>query len=87
LFTALAGLSIILAAVYTLTMIQKVFFGNTNELTEKARDLYANERVALAVVVLLIVAFGVYPQPLLNLTNGFVDGFLKEINVAYLYQK
>jgi NADH-quinone oxidoreductase subunit M len=87
LFTALAGLSIILAAVYTLTMIQKVFFGNTNDLTERSRDLFGNERLALAIVVLLIVVFGVYPQPLLNLTNGFVDGFLKEINIAYLYQK
>lgn len=86
-FTALAGLSIILAAAYTLTMIQKVFYGNTNELTQRASDLFGNERLALAIVVLLIVVFGVYPQPLLNLTNGFVDGFLKEINVAYLYQK
>jgi NADH-quinone oxidoreductase subunit M len=86
-FTALAGLSIILAAVYTLTMIQKIFYGETNALTERSRDLFGNERLALAIVVLLIVAFGVYPQPLLNLTNGFVDGFLKEINVAYLYQK
>lgn len=87
LFTALAGLSIILAAVYTLTMIQKVFYGNTNSLTERSRDLFGNERLALAIVVLLIVVFGVYPQPLLNLTNGFVDGLLKDINVTYLYQK
>lgn len=87
LFTALAGLSIILAAVYTLTMIQKVFYGNTNSLTERSRDLFSNERLALAIVVLLIVVFGVYPQPLLNLTNGFVDGLLKDINVTYLYQK
>ena len=34
-FTALAALSIILAAVYTLNMIQKIFFGQVNELTEK----------------------------------------------------
>jgi hypothetical protein len=26
----------------------------------------------------------VYPQPLLNLTNGFVDTLLKEANVAHL---
>ena len=86
-FTAIAGLSIILAAVYTLTMIQKVFYGNTNIVTEKGHDIRINERVALGIIVLLIFVFGVYPQPLLNLTNGFVDGLLKEINVANLFIK
>jgi NADH-quinone oxidoreductase subunit M len=85
-FTAVAGLSIILAAVYTLNMIQKVFFGTTNELTAVAHDIRINERLALGVVVLIIIAFGVYPQPLLNLTEGFmdVDAIVKKANVAFL---
>jgi NADH-quinone oxidoreductase subunit M len=81
LFAVLAGLSIILAAVYTLNMIQKVFFGNTNTVTAAARDILLNEKMVLAVVVALIFVVGVYPQPLLNLTNGFVDSLLKEITV------
>lgn len=86
-FTSIAILSIILAAVYTLTMIQKVFYGTSNTLTEKAHDINMNERVALGVLVLIIVVFGVYPQPLLNLTNGFVDTLLKEINITHLFVK
>ncbi|HEY0731464.1 MAG TPA: proton-conducting transporter membrane subunit, partial [Chitinophagaceae bacterium] len=83
-FTAVAGLSIILAAVYTLNMIRKVFFGNTNPLTEKAYDAFNNERFALVVIVLIIFAIGVYPQPLLNLTDGFVDQLLKDVDVSNL---
>jgi NADH-quinone oxidoreductase subunit M len=86
-FAVLAGLSIILAAVYTLNMIQKVFFGNTNEVTEKTHDIKINERLALGIIVLLIFVFGVYPQPILNLTNGFVDALLKEVNIANLLVK
>jgi len=86
-FTALALISIILAAVYTLTMIQKVFYGNTNNITAQTHDIYINERLALGVIVLLIVVFGVYPQPLLQLTDGFTDGILKEINVHQLLLK
>lgn len=86
-FTALALLSIILGAVYTLNMIQKVFFGPTNALTEKAHDIFTNERVALALIVVLIVAIGVYPQPMLNLTDGFVGSLLKEVNIANLITK
>lgn len=84
-FTAVAALSIILVAVYTLNMVQKIFYGTTNSLTEKAHDIYFNEKAALGVVVALILVFGVYPQPLLNITNGFVDGLLNKINVAHLF--
>ncbi|MEJ7914487.1 MAG: NADH-quinone oxidoreductase subunit M [Chitinophagaceae bacterium] len=86
-FAAVAGSTVILGAVYTLSMIQKIFFGNTNTVTERAHDIRMAERLALGVVVLLIVLFGVYPQPLLNLTNGFVDVILKEANVANLTVK
>jgi NADH-quinone oxidoreductase subunit M len=83
-FTVFAGLSIILSAVYTLNMIQKIFFGATNNLTATARDIRSNEKLALGLIVLLILVFGVYPQPLLNLTDGFVETLLKEANVAQL---
>jgi NADH-quinone oxidoreductase subunit M len=81
-FTALAGLTIILGAVYTLTMIQKILYGNTNTLTEGGRDIHNNEKIALGLIVLLVFIFGVYPQPLLNLTDGFVNGLLQQITVA-----
>lgn len=83
-FTALAGVSIILAAVYTLRMIQKVFYGTTNTVTEVAQDININERAALGAIVLLILVLGVYPQPMLNLTSGFVDNLLKSIHLANL---
>ncbi|HEY6955899.1 MAG TPA: NADH-quinone oxidoreductase subunit M [Flavisolibacter sp.] len=81
-FTVVALLSIILAAVYTLNMIKKVFFGNTNSLTETAHDAHLNERFALGVLVILIIALGVYPQPLLNLGSGFVDSLSRNVNIA-----
>jgi NADH-quinone oxidoreductase subunit M len=80
LFAALAGLSIILGAVYTLNMIQKVFYGNANTLTEKGRDIFINEKLVLGIIIVLILVLGVYPQPLLNVTNGFVESILKEAN-------
>jgi len=65
-------------------MVQKVFFGNTNTVTATAHDIKINEKVALAGIVLLILFFGIYPQPLLNLTNGFVEGILKQASIANL---
>lgn len=67
-FTILAGLGIILGAVYTLNMIRKVFYGNTNELTQTVTDISLVEKIALGALVIMIFALGVYPQVLLNET-------------------
>jgi NADH-quinone oxidoreductase subunit M len=79
-FTVVAALTIILSAIYTLNMIQKVFFGNTNALTEKAKDIRLNEKVVLAAIVVLIVVIGVYPKPVLNLTKETVDMILTKMD-------
>jgi NADH-quinone oxidoreductase subunit M len=86
-FTVGALVSIILSAVYTLNMIKKIFFGNTNTITEQAHDAYLNEKVVLGILAVIIVVLGVYPQPLLNLGNSFVDVLMKEVNVANLIVK
>ncbi len=75
-YTVVAGLGIILSAVYTLNMIQKVFYGEANTLTSGIRDLPAGPVVALSVVVVLIFVAGVYPQPLIDLTKESVTALL-----------
>ncbi|MCC7029272.1 MAG: NADH-quinone oxidoreductase subunit M [Chitinophagaceae bacterium] len=61
-FTVVAGLGIILAAVYTLTMIRKVAFGELNAQTEGFKDLSHNETFILALIMLLILVLGFYPK-------------------------
>ena len=75
-FTVTAGISIILSAIYTLNMIQRIFYGNTNTLTAAARDIRINEKMILAVIVVVIIALGVYPKPLLEITQSSVDAIL-----------
>jgi NADH-quinone oxidoreductase subunit M len=69
---AIAGISIILAAVYTLNMVQKVFYGNTTIKTENATDITGNVQLILIVLVVVVIGFGIYPQPLINLTKDAV---------------
>lgn len=70
---AVAGISIILAAVYTLNMVQRVIYGNVNATTEKASEIPFNIQVALVIITLMILVVGVYPQPLLDLTGDTVS--------------
>ncbi len=65
---AVAGVSIILAAIYTLNMVQKVAYGNVSE---KINTLQApNKKAQIVLIVLLMIVFisGIYPQPLFNIT-------------------
>lgn len=79
LVAGLAGISIILAAVYTLSMIQKIFYGNTVALTENAQDSSFNINAALVILVILVLVFGVYPQPMINLTATNANLFITKI--------
>jgi NADH-quinone oxidoreductase subunit M len=79
-FTVVAGLSIILSAVYTLNMIQRVFYGNTNTLTAQVTDIKFNEKVVLVAIVGLILFVGVYPKPMLDLTKETAEFILSKMN-------
>ena len=75
-FAAVAGISIILAAVYTLNMVQKVFYGEANSITGNMQDISFNQKFILSVLVVFIFVFGVYPQPILDLTKDTVMALL-----------
>ena len=64
-----AGVSIILGAVYTLNMVQRIFYGNTVVATENAVDANKAVTFILIIIVIMVLGFGVYPQPLLDLTK------------------
>lgn len=64
-----AGLGVILGAVYTLNMIQKTAYGEKVKMAV-AGDLSVNEYLGLAIIISLILFLGVYPKPLLDLTSG-----------------
>ena len=64
---AVAGVSIILAAVYTLWMIQKVFYGEVrNESVSVAVPM--GTTMMLIVLVVMVLWFGVFPGGMLNLS-------------------
>ncbi len=72
-YTVVAGISIILAAVYTLNMVKNVFYGESNALTAAVKDISLNEKIILSVVVVAIFLVGVYPQPFFDLTKSAVS--------------
>lgn len=79
-YAAIAGISIILAAVYTLNMVQKVFYGNDNILTKVVSQVTGKQKILLSLIVIIIFVLGVYPKPVFNLTQETVSNILKQLN-------
>lgn len=68
-FTVMAGIGVILSAIYTLNMIRKIFYGKTRDFAAPGGDLRWNESLALGIIVVLVFWLGIYPQPLLDITD------------------
>jgi len=75
-FAVFAGLGVILSAVYTLNMIQKVFYGSVNNVTTEVKDINLTEKLVLMIIVGIIFFIGIYPQPLIDLTSESVTNLM-----------
>lgn len=62
----IAGLTIILGAVYMLKMYQQVMYGAKNAHTEQFQDLTFGEMVMFAPIIFFIFWIGIYPTPFLH---------------------
>ncbi len=72
----LGGTSIILGAVYMLSLYKKSFFGEvTNQKNLKLHDLTKTELTALVPMVAVVIWLGIYPKPVL----GPIDNSVKSI--------
>lgn len=64
-----AGLTVILGAVYMLRSYQVVMLGNREVSKDVFTPLAASETAALFIISALIIVLGVYPKPLLHMTE------------------
>ncbi|WP_207492437.1 complex I subunit 4 family protein [Aridibaculum aurantiacum] len=76
---AVACISIILAAVYTLWMVQKVFYGEVRTSEMPEIKLHSGTALMLIILVAVVLVFGVYPQPMFDLTNDTVTKILAQL--------
>lgn len=71
-----ACVSIILVAIYTLWAMQKMFYGETSSYTANATESSKSIQYALILITIVVLILGVYPHPLLQLTQDTVQTVL-----------
>jgi len=83
LFAGFAATGVVLAAVYLLTMFEKVFLGPvTVEENLKLKDLSLREILTLSPLLILIFWIGLYPAPFYALINPTVENLLYTVQMS-----
>jgi NADH-quinone oxidoreductase subunit M len=76
----LATVGIIAAAIYILWMYQRMMTGPVREEVATMPDLSARELWAVGPLIALIVVFGVYPKPVIDMINPAVHQTLVQVH-------
>jgi NADH-quinone oxidoreductase subunit M len=76
--TAFSALGLVVAAVYSLIVIQKVFFGK-NKHNYRIADLSGMEFLCLALMMIGLIWMGMYPQTMLDMAQPS----LQSLNIAF----
>jgi NADH-quinone oxidoreductase subunit M len=77
---AIAGLTIIFGAVYMLRMYQRIMLGATNTQTSTFIEIDGTEKLVLGVVCALVILIGVYPNPILDISEATVKSLVELVN-------
>jgi len=80
---AIAGLTIIFGAVYMLSMYKGVMLGKESEQTMRFKDITGVDLWVLGVIAFFIIAIGIYPKPLLHISEAAVTHLLEQIQLSY----
>lgn len=82
-----AGSTMIFGAVYMLRMYKTVMQGETNALTTTFTDISGSETLVLSIICGLIIIMGVYPQPILHISEAAVKELVHSVNTKFYLVK
>jgi NADH-quinone oxidoreductase subunit M len=81
----LAATTLILAAAFTLWMVKRVVFGEVkNEKVAALADLDLRERINLGALAAVVLLFGLWPAPLVNVMHVTVENLVEQVGVCKL---
>lgn len=84
-YAVLASTTLIFGAAYTLWMVKRVYYGEVaNHHVAELTDINRREFLILALLAILVLGFGLYPQPITEMTHASVQQLLEHLAISKL---
>ncbi|ABE50316.1 NADH-quinone oxidoreductase subunit M [Methylobacillus flagellatus] len=84
-YAFLAATTLIFGAAYTLWMVKRVYYGEiANPQVAALKDINRREFFILGLLALLVLGFGIYPQPITEMTHATVSQLLEHMALSKL---
>lgn len=84
-YAAIAAVTLIFGAAYTLWMYKRVIFGKVaNDKVKALTDINARETMVLASLAIAVLVMGIWPFPFLEVLHASVDNILQLASVSKL---
>jgi NADH-quinone oxidoreductase subunit M len=78
-YGVLAAVGVVLAAVYLLWMVQRVFYGEVTNEKNRMPDCTLREKIILVTLVVVILGMGIYPQMFLRKLDATVSQIIQRV--------
>ena len=75
--TIIGTIGILLNAIYFLRAYQRIFLGPMNDVYKNLDDISSLELVTIIPIAIIVLFFGVYPIPLINMIAPAMDGIIQ----------
>ena len=79
----LATLGFVLAAVYALWMVQRIFAGEKPASMPALPDIHGRELALMTALLVIVFWLGVYPQPVINTAEPAIQNLQQIVNQTY----
>jgi len=84
-YAFLAAITLIVGAAYTLWMVKRVIFGDVgNDNVAKLKDINGREFLILGLLAAMVLLFGLWPDPLVEVMHPTVENLLQHISASKL---
>ncbi|MCB5189187.1 NADH-quinone oxidoreductase subunit M [Methylobacillus arboreus] len=84
-YAFLAATTLIFGAAYTLWMVKRVYYGEVaNPQVAELKDINRREFFILGLLAILVLGFGIYPQPITEITHATVGHLLEHMALSKL---
>lgn len=84
-YAFLAATTLIFGAAYTLWMVKRVYFGDVaNSHVAELTDINKRELLILSILAVMTLGFGIYPEPMTQMTHATVTHLLEHLSHSKL---